>query len=395
MNSNLPAISNTKHINIKKAINNALNNSAVYRLEEVINLKNKVVIIIDDYTRQTPVLPAVEILYDKIKSMGVKNEQFFILISSGTHRKMKKKELYQRLGNLTDVIKVVQHDCYDKNNLFSAGDIDGIPVDLNKLLQYDANVIGIGSIMAHKFSGWSGGGKIICPGVTGYETIFLSHKKAIIEEQISPGQSNNWFRTFINKVSQIAGLKYIINFIPGINGFFSVLAGAPKAVLNKGIKVARKNLTNWFEDRFDLAVVSAYPATYDLWQSGKGFYLGDIVTKDGGVIILVTYLNELEGGHPEFLSLLDLEPQRIKKLLDKNLINDPLAAVAAYAVSNINKRCILRVVSANSDAQQVKILGHKITDDLQMLIDKALNKGTKNVVIIDDIYVLPEKVLRI
>ena len=388
MKSKLPTISSEE--DIKKAIYKALDNSEGCSLKEVVDLSRPIVIIIDDHTRPTPVLPAIEILYEKLQQIGVKNEQISILVSNGTHRKMKKEELYIRIGNLLDILNVVQHDCYNAENLFLSGRIDGIPIILNKLLQHAGTVIGIGSIIAHKFSGWSGGGKIICPGVTGYKTIFLSHRKAIVEEQIIPGLHNNWFRYFIDKVGRLAGLKYIIDFIPGIDGVFSILAGESDAVLNKGIKIAEENLVNWFENRFDIAIISAFPATTDLWQSGKGFYLGDIVVKDGGTIILVTPLDEGKGDHPDFLSILDMESLRIKNLLDQNLINDPLAAVAGYAVRNIADRCNLRIISTNTDFQNIRILDHEITNDIQKVINESLTQDTSDIALLNDIYILPK-----
>lgn len=392
LKSKLPTISSEK--NFKKAIYKAIENSEIYSLKEVVDKKKPIVIIIDDHTRKTPVFEAIEILYEKLQQMGVKNNQIFILVSSGTHRKMKQEELYKRIGYFSDILTIVQHDCYDIENLFLAGNIDGIPIILNKLLQQEATIIGIGSIVAHKFSGWSGGGKIVCPGVTGYETILLSHRKAIIEYQIVPGMRNNWFRTFIDRVSDLAGLKYTINFVPGINGFFDVFAGEPDAVLAKGIEIANENFFNWVGSRCDIAIISAFPATIDIWQSGKGFYLGDMVVKDKGTIILVTPLDEGKGDHPDFLSMLNIEPFRIKNILEQNLITDPLAAVAAYAVRNIAERCVLRIVSTNSTIQHEKILNHEVTDNFQNVIDESLSRNDSDVVIFHDIYVLPEQTVK-
>ena len=389
MKSKLPTIPSEKE-DMKKEIYKALDNSEGYSLKEAVDLSRPIVIIIDDHTRQTPVLPVIEILYEKLQQIGVKNEQIYILTSNGTHRKMKKEELYTRIGNLLDTLTVVQHNCYEEENLFLSGYIDGIPVILNKLLQQAGSIIGIGSIMAHKFSGWSGGGKIICPGVTGYKTIFLSHRKAIVEEQIIPGMRNNWFRSFIDKVSKSAGLKYVINYVSGINGMFSVLAGEPDAVLNKGIKIAEENLINRFENRVDIAIISAFPSTMDLWQSGKGFYLGDMIVKDGGTIILVTPLDEGLGDHPDFMSILDMDSYQIKNLLNQNLIADPLAAVAGYAVRNITDRCNLRIISTNLDFQNIRILGHEITNDIQKVINESLTQDTSDVALLNDIYILPK-----
>lgn len=389
LKSKLPTISKEKE-DMKKAVCEALDNSEGYSLKDAIDLSRPIVIVVDDHTRHTPVLPAIEILYERLKYMGVKNEQIFILTSNGTHRKMKEEELYTRIGNLLDTLTVVQHNCYEEENLFLAGHIDGIPVILNKILQQAGSIIGIGSIMAHKFSGWSGGGKIICPGVTGYKTIFLSHRKAIVEEQIIPGMRNNWFRSFINKVSRLAGLKYVINYVSGINGTFSVLAGEPDAVLNKGFKIAENNFIKWFDNLFDIAIISAFPATTDFWQSGKGFYLGDMIVKDGGTIILVTPLDEGLGDHPDFMSILDMDSFQIKNFLDQDLISDPLAAVAGYAVRNIADRCNLRIISTNPDFQNIRILGHEITNDIQKVINESLTQDTSDVALLNDIYILPK-----
>ena len=390
MKSKLPTILKEKE-NIKKAVYKALDNSEGYSLQDAVDLSRPIVIVIDDHTRHTPVLPAIEILYDKLKHMGVKNKQISILVSNGTHRKMKKEELYARIGNLLDTLNVVQHDCYDTENLFFSGNIDGIPIILNKLLKKAGSIIGIGSIVAHKFSGWSGGGKIICPGVTGYKTIFLSHRKAIVEEKIVPGMSNNWFISFIDNVSRLAGLNYVINCVPGIDGVFSILAGEPDAVLNKGIKIAENNFIKWFDNCFDIAIISSFPAITDLWQSGKGFYLGDMIVKDGGTIILVSPLDEGLGDHPDFMSILDMDSFQIKNLLDQDLISDPLAAVAGYAVRNIANRCNLRIISTNPDFQNIRILGHEITNDIQNVINESLNQDTSDVVLLNDIYVLPKQ----
>jgi len=389
MKSKLPTILKEKE-DIKKAVYKALDNSEGYSLEDSIDLSKPIIIVIDDHTRNTPVLPAIEVLYDKLKYMGVKNKQISILTANGTHRKMNKEELYTRIGNFLDTLTVVQHDCYDTEDLFFLGNIDGIPIILNKLLKKAGSIIGIGSIVAHKFSGWSGGGKIICPGVTGYKTTFLSHRKAIIEEKIVPGMCNNWFISFIDKVSRLAGLKYVINCVPGIDGVFSILAGEPDAVLNKGIKVAENNLIKWFDNRFDIAIISAFPAITDIWQSGKGFYLGDMVVKNRGTIILVSPLDEGLGDHPDFISILAMDSCHIKNLLDHNLLGDPLAALAAYAIRNIADRCNLRIISTNPNLQDIRILCHEITNDIQNVINESLTQDTSDVALLNDIYILPK-----
>jgi len=178
-----------------------------------IDLKKPVVIIVDDHTRGTPVKSVLPFLWNNLKKIGVVQSQVTILVANGTHRHMTNEELREKLGEFLDMFNVVQHDC-DKENLM-VGTKDGIPIYLNKLVVKTPNVLGIGSVVAHKFSGWSGGSKLICPGVSGYETIFLTHERAIVEEKIKLGQKDNWFRSFMNYVSKLANLKFLVNFVTG------------------------------------------------------------------------------------------------------------------------------------------------------------------------------------
>jgi nickel-dependent lactate racemase len=388
MQSQPPRLSKEPEV-LKPAIARALDHSHGYALHDVVKLEQPVLIVVDDHTRGTPVLPTLDVLYERLRAIGVTDEQLTILIAAGTHRPMTDEELRQRLGRFFDLLRVEQHDCHDADRLFSAGQIENIPIVLNTLIQQAGTVIGIGSIVAHKFSGWSGAGKIICPGVAGYQTIFLSHRRALVEETIQPGMSANWHRTFIDQVAKLAGLTYLINYVPGVGGIFDVLAGEPQTVLSHAIGLAREQLSASFQQRFDIVVMSAFPGTMDLWQSGKGFYTGNMLVKDGGTIVLVSPLDEGLGDHPAFISTLEMDLPQIQQFLYHDAVPDPLASAAAYAVREIATRCALRIVSTNQQLQHRHMLGHEITADIQHVIDESITTATRNLVICQDVYVLP------
>lgn len=388
MQSQLPRLSKDREA-LRPAIANALDHSHGYALREVVKLDQPVLIVVDDHTRGTPVLPTLEVLYERLREIGVKDEQLTILIAAGTHRAMTDDELRQRLGQFFDLLHVEQHNCHAANHLFSAGEIENIPIMLNTLIQQAGTVIGIGSIVAHKFSGWSGAGKIICPGVASYQTIFLSHRRALVEEFIQPGMSTNWHRTFIDQVAKLAGLNYLINYVPGVGGIFDVLAGEPETVLKQAINLAKDQLAVPFQQRFDIVVISAFPGTTDLWQSGKGFYTGNMLVKDGGTIVLVSPLDEGLGDHPAFISTLEMDLPQIQQFLYQEAVPDPLASAAAYAVREIATRCTLRIVSTNQQLQHRHMLEHEIIADIQQVINESVTPATRNLVICQDVYVLP------
>jgi len=374
---------------LRKAIESALDNSYWPNFLHFAELNKPVVLVIDDHTRGTPTSLALEVLYDRFHSIGVSDDQMKILVSTGTHRLMNKDEIIFKTGSVGKRLEIVQHDCNKFEDLFLAGNIDGIPILLNKMLKNAGIVLGVGSIVAHKFSGWSGGSKIICPGLTGYETIYLSHYKSIVEDRIFPGSRDSWFRRFIDRVAELAALKFCINFVPTIEGVVGVVAGEPQAMLARGILLAENAMTACFPEKADLVIVSSFPATTDLWQSGKGFYIGEILAKDGGTIILITPLEEGYGDHPDFISLLNHKPSEILDLLRGNKLPDPLAAVASYAIRQMNDRFNLRVVTSNASLYGQSFLGWPITGDISCVIHEAFPSGCEVASLLNDSYVLP------
>lgn len=372
------------------AINEALSSRHGPALEDIVNPRKRVIYAIDDHTRGTPTAPILERLQERLNAMGLSDAQTMILVSAGTHRPMNEQELHMKVGGLYGRVEIILHDCMNSEELYKAGIIDGIPVLLNKNLRDAGTVIGIGSLVAHKFSGWSGGAKIICPGLTGYETIYRCHYKSIIEEHIIPGQKDNWFRGFIDRIGDLAGLKYSVNCIPTIGGLVGVVAGDPHAAFDRSVSIAEDFMATSFEKKHDLVVVSAYPATTDLWQSGKGFYNGDLLVKDGGTLVLVTPLDEGLGDHPEFISLLEKSPAEILAVLDSGKLEDPLAAVASYAIRRISERCRLRIVTNNHSIVGHDLLGAPISGDIDSVTAEAFRDGARDLAVVNDSYILPK-----
>jgi lactate racemase len=375
---------------LEEMVRDAVGPTSDYPVVPIVHSTKPVVIVIDDHTRSTPILPALTVVYEEIRRIGVTDEQITVLVSTGTHRPMSEGEVSERLGEFRKHLAVVQHDCLAPENLYPLGEIDGIPVLVNRTLKDAGTVIGIGSLVAHKFSGWSGTGKIICPGVAGYETIYRSHSRSIIEESIVPGQVDNWFRRFVDVVADRAGLSYCINFLPAADGRTAVVAGPPETVLKRGIEIALRQNGETVPTMSDLVIASAYPSTTDLWQSGKAIYSAEMVAKNGGTIVLVTPLDDGLGDHPDFLKLLNFPSPKIRKILAVGKLEDPLAAVAAYAVRRIADRCPIRIVTTNRTVQGQELLGQRIGGDLQKPIDEAVAAGIDSFVLLGNSYVLPQ-----
>ena len=154
---------------VKRALSNPI---ATATLTEMARGAKRIVIVADDITRPTPtdiILPEV---LDAISAAGVNDNTVQLLIALGTHRGMTAGEIEYKYGSVVaSRIQVINHDAFDPDMMVQMGTTQaGIPVMVNRLVVGADLVLGIGSIVPHHIPGFSGGAKIIQPGICGVQT---------------------------------------------------------------------------------------------------------------------------------------------------------------------------------------------------------------------------------
>ncbi|NLU09287.1 MAG: DUF2088 domain-containing protein [Clostridiales bacterium] len=118
------------------------------------------------------------------------------MIANGTHRIMKEEEIIQKVGEeVYKKFKIYQHNFMDKNELLNLGvvEIDHLkfPVIVNKKVKEADYIIGIGNIIPHSDAGFSGGAKIIQPGICGTLTTSATHISGALMKEIPLGNIKN------------------------------------------------------------------------------------------------------------------------------------------------------------------------------------------------------------
>ena len=108
-------------------------------------------------------------------------------------------------------------------------------------------IVGIGQIVPHRVSGFSGGGNIIQPGICGEETTGKTHwLSAQFTGREILGKIENPVKEEIERVAQKVGLKWIINTIQDGSGrLVEVVAGDPIQAYREG---ARRSLEVYQSD---------------------------------------------------------------------------------------------------------------------------------------------------
>ena len=265
-----------------------------------------ILITVDDYTRLTPVQKILPRLIGELEEAGIKRSGIKILVALGTHRPMTEKEIAEKFGKvISKSLPILNHAWWDSSQLANFGQTEkGTPILVNRIVKEVELIIGIGQIVPHRVSGFSGGGNIVQPGICGEETTGKTHwLSAQFKGREILGKIENPVKEEIEQVAQRAGLKWIINTIQDGSGkLIEVVAGNPIQAYRKGAKRSFDIYQSILPQEADIVIADSHPYDSDLWLAAKGIYASELAVKQGGVVILVSPCPEgVSPSHPEVL----------------------------------------------------------------------------------------------
>jgi nickel-dependent lactate racemase len=283
-------------------------------LAEVCSQAKSAAVIVDDQTRPTPAYLILPELLAQIEKAGVPKDRISVIIGRGTHRIPNEDEVKAKVG--AEVVAnycVSIHDPDDKSCLVSRGTTRrGTPVWINTLVANADFSVGIGNVVAHYLTGYSGGPKIILPGVSGRETIVPNHTMAKLPDVRQGRTAGNSLHEDQMEVAKLAKLTMKIDMVLNMsNQIVKVVAGevssAHKAAIQGYNEVYGFNIPSLA----DVTIASGYPLEVELLQSCKALLSADIATKPGGTILLASMCRD--GTGPGFYEALreKVEPSQI------------------------------------------------------------------------------------
>jgi len=335
-------------------------------------------VLVDDLTRPTPIKQILPVLLDEL-DVDRKRINVTILIALGTHRNMSPVEIEARFGAETvSRCRVLNHEWENENALIDLGSTpNGTPIRINRLVQESDFVLGIGNIVPHNIAGWSGGGKIVQPGVSGKETTYGTHLLAARCPSTNLGKALNPVRIEIEEVARRTRLTGVLNTILNRNNqVVNVVAGLSSAAYEAGVELARDIWEVRVPALADIVITSSHQADIDFWQANKGLYASERIVKRGGDIILVTPCPERLSSQPEHVEALAASRDIPSRMLYHEARRHGLEDYAALCVSDISARCRelawVTVVSDGLTAEDVSILGLDRASSVEEALDRAL-----------------------
>ena len=270
---------------------------------------NTVAISICDITRPMPSATVLPVLLRDLSRLPDQN--IVILVATGTHRANTDTELRQMLGDeIVDRYTVLNHNAFDDSTLKYAGETqDGIPIFLNRRWLESDLKITVGFVEPHFFAGFSGGPKMVAPGLAGFDTIMRLHNAEMIAHPearwgVTVG---NPIHDAIRQIADLTGVDFALDVtINRDHHITSVYAGEPSAVHRVTCRFAGTISMQPVKRPFEVVLTtnSGYPLDQNLYQAVKGMSAAAQVVKPGGSIIAAAECLDGIPDHGEYGRLL-------------------------------------------------------------------------------------------
>jgi nickel-dependent lactate racemase len=255
---------------VRERFNNPI---GVPRLSVLASKRNRVAIIIDDITRPTPTARLIPFILEELKQAGIKDDSVIIVVASGTHTCASEDDIIKKVGeSIVNKFRVSAHDC-ERDLVYLGRSSRGTPLFINQAIMECDLKIGVGCIYPHGSAGFSGGSKILMPGVCGIETVRYMHSYLRVAKKRG-GSLQNDLRLDIEEVAGKVGLDFIINVVLGQKREIAGLFTGDKILAHReGVKFATELYSVSLERNADIVVSNMYPFDTSLqYVPSRGFW---------------------------------------------------------------------------------------------------------------------------
>jgi lactate racemase len=347
-------------------------------LASLITPGQRVALVVDDVTRYTPVRLVLPQLLRRLAQAGVAAQDICIVIALGTHRRMTQAELADKLsGEIAASFPIVQSASSDQGEMVYAGDAsNGIPAWVQRVVAEAHFRLGVGMITPHMDAGFSGGAKIILPGVCGAQTVNTFHARAVDDLENPLGDPQAPLRLALEKfVQERIPLDFIVNLVlTPQKQVFQCVAGDAIAAHRQGVNYARQVNGVTTPRRYPVVVANCAPYQHDLWQSCKGLWCGDLLTADGGTLVWVTQALQGYIGHPLLPGYIGCAPEGLKRGLDAGECEDAMSAATGVMIGRMKQRIHIVLVSDGLTPADAAVMGLDHFSSVESAITQAVNR---------------------
>ena len=278
-------------------------------LIEMARGKRSAAISVCDITRPAPNREVLPPVLARLEAAGIPHEGITILIATGLHRPATEAEFREICGEETAACyQVVNHFAREFSQHRSLGNTaSGTPVFIDdRFVSADLHIT-LGFIEPHLMLGYSGGRKLIAPGLAAQETIKVLHSSRFMRDTRTAEGSieDNPLHRELMEISRMARHDFLVDVALGRGTprrpIAAVFAGDPVAAHRKGVEFVSRVMLETLDRPVDAVITTAagYPLDLTFYQALKGITAASHIVKPGGKILLLAACEEGAGG-PEF-----------------------------------------------------------------------------------------------
>jgi nickel-dependent lactate racemase len=289
-------------------------------LRDLVKPGQKIGVSVCDITRAQPRQVMLEALFSEIP--GIRLEDVTVFIATGTHRRNTDEEIERMIGReFARGCRIVCHDARDAASLVDVGDTStGVRVLLNREWVSSDFKITTGFVEPHFFAGFSGGPKMVAPGLAGLETVMTLHNaERIGHPRATWGiTEGNPIHDDVREIARMTGVDFALDVT--LNRDQQITAAFAGDLLQEhraACELARQNAMRRVDKPFDIVVTtnSGYPLDQNLYQAVKGMSAAAQIVKQGGTIICAAECRDGIPNHGSYSQILASQPSP-RALLD-------------------------------------------------------------------------------
>jgi nickel-dependent lactate racemase len=282
-------------------------------LRQQVRKGQRIAISVCDITRAQPRREQIQALFDEIPD--IPRSDVTIFIATGTHRSNTDAELERMLGrDILSTCRVVNHDSRNAATLVYVGQTStGVPVYMNReFLQSDVRIT-TGFVEPHFFAGFSGGPKMVAPGLAGLETVMTLHDATRIGHPNATWgvTDGNPVHDDVREIARMVGVHFAIDVT--LNRDQQITAAFAGDILEQhraACRYAKDTAMRAVPHPFDVVLTtnSGYPLDQNLYQAVKGMSAAAKIVKNGGTIVCASECRDGLPAHGSYGAILKSQP---------------------------------------------------------------------------------------
>ncbi len=279
-------------------------------LRQMAQGKKTAAISVCDITRPAPNRRTLPVVLKVLHEAGIPAEGITICIATGLHRVATPAELNEILGEeIAARYPIYNHDAKilaDHRHLGATA--SGIPIHIAEAFVSADLRITLGFIEPHLMLGYSGGRKLVAPGLAAQETIKVIHSPRFMRNALSVEGSidANPLHKELQEIARIAGQNFMLDVaLTRKREIAAVFAGHPEQAHAAGVDFVSKVMLEKLDTPVDAALTTCagYPLDLTLYQAVKGVTAASHIVRDGGKILICAECTE-GAGAPEFQQMI-------------------------------------------------------------------------------------------